>query len=880
MRPWGIKRLFAHVSRTRDEVRTDVADEFAFHLDMRTDELAREGLSRDEARRQAVREFGQSDAAATALATLGDRVEQRRRVKRLLGELLQDAGHGLRLLRRSPGFALVAILTLALGIGANTAIYSVLDAVILRPLPYPEPDRIVMVSETLENGNQNSVAGGVFLDWRRHQTQFHALVLTGRVSYNLRHGGTTERLRGMEVSHEFLDVLGIPPLVGRGFIEDDDRPGGRNDVVVITEELWRSRFGADPAIVGRAITLDEVPRTVIGVLPAGAWLFREELFFVPAVLRPGSERAERAPHWAAVFGRLRSDTTVATADAELKTIKKRLNAEYPTYKRNWGVVVEPVKDLIGGFAKAPLLILLGAVSLVLLIACANVANLLLARGCHRRQELAVRAALGASGWRLARQVLTENLMLALLGGVAGVAMAAVGVELLRALLDDALPFAITLRLDWQVLAVALAVTLLSGPLVGLLPALRARRTDLSAAMNTGSKGATSSTHQRTQSLLVVAEVALTVVLLASAGLLLRSLAKAATIDPGFDAARVLAFELSLPDVTYGTDERRLAFANAVVASLRALPGVEAAGTGMGIPFSGGAYGEYFRRADAPEIEPVTGRLDFVSPGFLEALGTRPLAGRRFTDADNMLNGGRVVVINETARRMFFPDGEAVGRPITIQGAQTWDVIGVIADVVDRRLDVPRGPYAYVPSAFNLGRMSVAVRTPLEPMTLVETVRAAVARLDPGVAIASPRSLDRAMAESMAQRKVVLGLVGLFATSALLLAAIGLYGVMAYSVAARQREFGIRMAFGAGRQDLIRQVLRSGLSLTTIGVVFGLAGAVALSRLLASELYQVRGSDPLVIAGTAVTVVGVAAAACLVPAWRASRIEPMGALRAD
>jgi predicted permease len=880
MKPWGIKRLFAHVSRTRDQVRTDIADEFAFHLDMRTDELVREGLPRDEARRQASQEFGRADAATGTLAAIGDRLEQRRRVAGFLGELWQDAGHGLRLLRRSPGFAMVAILTLALGIGANTAIYSVLDAIILRPLPYPEPDRIVMVSETLENGSQNSVSGGAYLDWRRNQTQFHALVLTGRVSYNLRHGGATERLRGMEVSHEFLEVLAIPPLVGRGFIEDDDRPGGRNDVVLITEELWRSRFGADPAIVGRAITLDEVPRIVIGVLPAGAWLFREELFFVPAVLRPGSPRAERAPHWAAVFGRLRSDTTAATADAELKTIKKRLNAEYPTFKRNWGVVVEPVADLIGGFARAPLLILLGAVSLVLLIACVNVANLLLARGCHRAQELAVRAALGASGWRLARQVLTENLMLALLGGVAGVGLADMGVELIRASLADALPLAITLRLDWQVLAFALAVTLLSGPLVGLLPALRARRPDLSAAMNTGSKGASASgRHKRTQSLLVVAEVALTVVLLASAGLLLRSLANATAIDPGFDAGRVLAFELSLPDVIYDSDEKRLTFADAVVASIRTLPGVEAAGTGMGIPFSGGAYGEYFRRAEAPDIEPVNGRLDFVSPGFLEALGTRPLAGRRFTDADNVLNGPRVVVINDTARRMFFPDGHAVGRPITIQ-SQTWDVVGVVADVVDRRLDVPRGPYAYVPSAFNVGRMSVAVRTSLAPMTLVNTVRAAVARIDPGVAIASPRSLDRAMAESMAQRKVVLGLVALFAVSALLLAAIGLYGVMAYSVATRQREFGIRMAFGAVRQDLIRQVLRTGLSLTIIGLVAGLAGAVALSRLLASELYEVRGSDPLVITGTSATVVLVAIAACLLPAWRAARVEPMGALRVD
>jgi predicted permease len=863
MRPWGIKRLFQHVSRTRDEVRSDIADEFAFHLDMRTDELVREGLSGAEARRQAEREFGGGDTGIH-LATLGNRVEQRRRASRFLGELWQDAGHGLRLLLRSPGFAAVAVLTLALGIGANTAIYSVLDAVLLRPLPYPEPDRVMMVSEVRADGGPNSVAGGAFLDWREYQTTFDALTMTTPVSFNLR-GEVPERLTGMEVSHEFLKVLGIPPLLGRGFLPNEDRPGGQSHVVVITEDLWRSRFGADAAIVGRILVLDEVPRTVIGVLPRGAWMVKDSTFFVPLVVAPGSDRAERAGHWGAVFGRLATTATVASADTDLKRIKQQLNSQYPEFKQKWSVSVQPVTDVIGGLAQTPMLILMGAVSLVLLIACANVANLLLARGCHRQQELAVRAALGASGGRLVRQVLTENLMLALLGGLAGIVIAYLGLDVLRRFTDDALPITLTPRLDLQVLLVSLAITVVTGPLVGLLPALRSRRPDLAATMNSGSKGASSGGRQRTQSLLVVAEVALTVVLLA--------------VDPGFEPSRILAFQVSLPDVSYESREKRLAFTSELLTRLRAMPGVDGAGTAMAIPFVGGGYGEYFYRESRDDADTVLGRMDFISPGYLEALGTRLLTGRRFTDVDNRIGGPRVAVISEWTMRRFFPKGDAIGQRITVQGQQ-WQIVGVIADVVDRRLDVPHGAFAYVPSAFNTSQISVILTTSLDPMSLVATVKAEVARLDPGVAVASPRSLDRAMAESMTERKVVLALVGVFAAAALLLAAIGLYGVMAYSVATRQREFGIRMAFGALRRDLIRDVLRGGVTLTAIGLLVGLAGAAAVARLLASELYQVTGSDPLVIAGTAVTTMLVALAACFVPAWRAARVEPMGALRVE
>jgi putative ABC transport system permease protein len=882
MRPWGVKRLFRPPTRTADDVRRDVVDEFEFHVDMRIEDLMRDGLSAADARAEALREFGDRAAGARVCAETGYRDERARRVSRWLEQVVQDARYGARLLVRSPAFAAVAILTLGIGIGANTAIYSVLDALLLRPLPFPEPERLVMVSETPPSGNPNSVSGGAYLDWRANQTQFEAIALTSPVTLNLRGTGAPERLSGMEVSHEFLRVLGVPLLLGRDFLAEEDRPGGRSNVVIITEELWRSHFGADRDLVGRSITLDDVPRTVIGILPKGTWVMRGDSFFVPAVLEPNTDRARRSPHWAAVFGRIGAAATVKSADAELKAIKQRLNSEYPAFKQQWGVIVQPATDVIAGVTRAPVLILLGAVSLVLLIASVNVANLLLARGYHRQQELAVRAALGAGGARIVRQVLTENVVLAAVGGLVGVGLAYLGVAALHAYAGDVLPFTFAPRVDVRVLGAAVAITLVTGVIFGALPALVARRPDLTGTLNHGAKGTVWGGRQRTQAVLVITEVALTVVLLSAAGLLLRSLTKIASADPGFEPARVLAFDLSLPDRSYVSRERRLAFVATLLEQLRALPGVEGAGTGMSIPFAGGGYGEYFLRPDRPvntDRDLVLGRLDFVSPGYLEALGTHLLAGRRFVDTDNQVSQQGPAVISATAVRRLFPDRSPIGQTLQISGNK-WTVIGVVADVVDKRLDVERRAFAYVPNAFNASRVSVVIRTNRDPLAFTDAARTALQQIDSGVAMANPRALDRAMGGSMLQRRAVLLLIGVFAGVALLLASIGLYGVMAYAVATRSREFGIRLALGAMRGDVVRQVLRRGLVLITVGVVLGLGGAMAASRLLASELYQVRGTDPAVVLATVATLVAVALIACWLPARRAGRFDPITVLRSE
>jgi predicted permease len=803
---------------------------------------------------------------------------------------MNDIRFAVRQLLKAPGFTAVAVLILALGIGASTATFSALDAALLRPLPYPEPGRLVQLLETLPDGSLNGVSGGAFLDWREHQTQLASIVLVGPVTRNLRGDGEPERLQGLEVTHEFLGVLGVQPKIGRGLLPEDEHPGGDSHVVVITDELWRSRLGGREPVLGSTLVLDDVPHTVVGVLPEGSlpdgiWRPGSTRFVVPAVPDRHAEgrlggKYSRFLHWATVFGRLKPGVSVAQADAELKVIKAQLNPEYPPYKRDWGTAVLPLGERLAAGSRPVLFILVGAVAALLLIACANVAGLLLARARHRQREIALRVALGASGRRIMRQVLTESLVLAALGGAVGTLLSFLGIGLLRGLTPGLLPGGVAPRLDGWALAASLLLTGVTGLLFGILPAWQARRPNLNRALQSGGKSATARDHHRTQSLLVVAEVALTVVLLVAAGLLLRSLARTIETDPGFEPQHVLAFDLSLPDTTYETGEARYAFSREALARIRSLPGVAAAGTGMAIPFSGGAYGEFVGRAGAARAEdnPVA-RVNYVSEGYLEALGARLLAGRRLRQSDDGPDAARVVVVNHTTARRFFPGENAVGRSLSMLGRE-WRIVGIIADVPDRHLDQPSDLFLYVPHVFNPERFSIVVRTSLDPLSLVGSIRREIQRLDPGLPLADVRPLEEAMQGSMSGRRIVLGLVGSFAAVALALACIGLYGVMAYSVALRRRELSIRQALGATRPNVVGLILRNGVLLTSVGLALGVGGALGAARLLAHQLYQVSGHDPLVIAGTVLFVALAALLACWVPARRASRMDPVEALRME
>ena len=529
--------------------------------------------------------------------------------------MLSDLRFAFRQLAKSPGFTVIAVLTLALGIGANTAIFSTLNAALLRPLPYPQADRLVQVFETRDDGGQNSNAGGAFLDWREHQTQFDSLALAARARLNLRGDKSPLRLEGMEVSHDFFRVFGVRPLLGRDFLPADDQPGGDNNVIILTEELWRDKFGANPALVGTTIMIDDVPRTVIGIVPAGAWLYREVQGFVPAVLQPNTGRSARAPHWANTFGRLKPGVTVEQGAEDLRRVKQRLQSQYPVWKKNWSVAVLSLPKILTAETRPALLVLLGAVILMLVIACANVANLLLARANDRQHEIALRAVLGAGRIQLTRLVLTESMLLAALGGGLGILLSFWSIDLLRQWTADVLPRAMAPTIDGRVLGFAVIVTTITGIAFGVAPAWHLLRPDLNQTLKNGGRGATAGGRNRTQASLVVAQVALTVVLLSGAGLLFRSMINTANVSLGFEPQHALAFDLSLPDTTYKTLDQRLAFTRTVLERIRALPGVEAAGTGLAIPFAGGGYGEYIGRP-VQNSNFTLGRVDYTD----EAVG--------------------------------------------------------------------------------------------------------------------------------------------------------------------------------------------------------------------------------------------------------------------
>ena len=851
----------------RDRFEAEMADELRTHLELEAEARQAGGAAPDAARREAAIVFGHVESLKESVRD--------RRAGLWLAQTAQDVRYAIRLLAKWPTFSAVVIGTIALAVGGTATIFSAFDAALLRPLPYAAPDRLVEITELLDDGSRNSVSAGAFVDWRANATRLDSAVIMGGVTANLRRGrGAADRLAGARVSHELLRVFGLSPVLGRGFGPEDDRAGG-DDVVLLTESFWRTRFGADAGIIGTSITLDERPRTVIGVVPNGIYTEHDVQFFVPAVLDP-ADRGQKQGHWAVVFGRMTQGTTVAQLDAELKAVKRRLNPAYPSFKRDWGVQALGLQAEMARQAR-PLLIALGAaVTLVLLIACANIANLLLARAWLREREVALRAALGAGSARLARQLLTESAVLALIGGAAGLGLASLAIGVLEAQAVDFLPMAMLPKLDVRVAGFALLVSLLTGLLFGALPAWRARRPNLVDAMRRDGPTATAR-RPGGQAALVVGQVALTVVLLVAAGLFGRSLMRAVTADPGFTPERVLAFDLSLPDATYPNPESRLAFSKALLERLRALPGVRAAGTAMAIPFAGGGYGEFLSAVPQPQRgDLILGRVDYVSDGFFEALGARLRSGRFLTADDNRRDARRVAVVNQAVVRQFFRNTDPVGRTIYFNGP--YEIVGVIDDVVDRRLDLAHAPHFYTVQARNPFTFSIVVGAAGDPGPLAPAVRQAIRTVDAGVAAVNIRTLDHARAQSMTDRRLAVWVVALFAVTALTLASLGVYGVMADAVSVRRRELCLRIALGASRSHVIRSVVAGGLGLAAVGLVAGGLAAAAASRWLQELLFEVRPSDPMVFTGAIAAIALVAIVASCGPAIRATRLDAIATLR--
>ena len=806
--------------------------------------------------------------------------------------MLNDLAYALRGIAKAPLFYAIVTGTLALGIGANAAIFTVVNAVLLRPLPYPQPDRLMMVWTYNPRQGFDKDVGTYpnFEDWRRASTSFARMSAYSRASVTLTGSGDPAQIRGGRVTPEYFETLGVAPSRGRAFNAANGQAGGER-VVMLAHGLWTRRFGADPSIVGRTIMLNGVPHEVLGVMPASFAHPEDAEFWVP--LAPVGQYqqlfASRGSYWLTIVGRLKPGVTREAAQSEMDAIAARLEKEYPA-NAGIGIRLVPMHEEIVGDVKRPLIILLGAVCFVLLIACANVANLLLTRAASRQRELAIRAALGAGRRRLVRQMLTESVLLGLIGGGAGLLVAAWCTELLQSLAPAELPRLVTVAVDWTVVAYALAASLLTGLLFGIVPAFQAARRDAGAHLKEGGRTGSDGTRgRRVRAALAVGELAVALVLLIGAGLLVRSVIALNSLDPGFASTGVLALRLNLPEAKYTTPERITAFYEQLIERLSALPGVESAGAGSSLllsrlPGSGTINIEGRPRVPDGALNiPVP--YDTMTPGFFTTLEIPLRRGRMFTAADTP-QAQEVVLVNESFVRRFFPNEDPLGRRVTFGNPTRPDnrwqtIVGVVADT--KRGGFEREAWAEVyfpmrqaPDA----SMFVLLRTAGDPSALAGAAQAAVWALDRDQAIAVVRTVGDFLAQAQANRRFTTLLLGLFAVVALVLAAIGVYGVLAYATAQRTQEIGIRMALGADRVAILRMVFASGARIAAIGLTLGLAGSLALTQVLTGLLFGVGAHDPLTFVVVPAALLAVALAACWLPARRAIRVEPVIALRGE
>ena len=791
---------------------------------------------------------------------------------------MNDLRFALRQLRKNPGFTAVAVLTLALGIGANTAIFSVVNTMLLKPLPYEQPGQLVQLFEASRPGEQNVVSPGVFLDWREQSTSFEGFAAYTSASLNFTGEAEPERLNGLRMSANGLHLMRARPVLGRIFAPDEDQ-AGKEKVIVLTHQLWQRRFGGERDVVGRTVLLNDVGYTIIGVLPAGFLPFESQEFVVPYVaeVRWIGQRGEQ---FLSVLARLKTGVTVKQADAELSAIAERSKLLYPAWKRDWSVTLVPMQEQLVQGLKPALLVLLGAVGLVLLIACTNVANLLLAKASARQKEMAIRAALGASRSRIVQQLLTESVLLSLLGAGLGLLLAVWSVSGLRHVLGSmSAARAHEITLDAGVLGLALVVSVITGLAFGLAPALQSSRPNLDHALKDAARGSARGGN-RLRNSLVIGEVALALVLLVGAGLLLHSFSRLLDVSPGFNPDRALTLQLSLSNQKYPDNARRVAFFNRVAEGVAALPGVEAAGLSRSLPLLGGVPDVFFRiPGRANHREPGYDMLyDFCTADYFRAMEIPLLRGRFFTERE-VATAARVAIINIAAVHDLFPGEDPLGRQIS-HNTNTYEIVGIVGDVRMRSLTRSAMPMIYRPQAPDQSWRSatLVVRTHRSPLALTESVRQVIGEIDPSQPVANVRTLDDVVNASVAQRRLTLVLLASFAAIALLLAAIGLYGVIAYVVTQRTREFGIRFALGARRRDVLQLVMSQGMKLVIIGLLLGVVGAFSLTHLLTRLLYEIKPTDPITFIGVSAVLLTVALVASWLPARRAARVHPMEALR--
>ena len=801
--------------------------------------------------------------------------------------IVKDIRYGMRSLLKHPGFTAVAVITLALGIGANTAIFSVVNGVLLRPLPFKEPDRLMMIRETkLPQFPEFSVAPGNFVDWKKQNTVFERLVAFRGSSLNLVGTGDPERLRGMNVTEGFFAMLGAQPQLGRDFLLEEDQVG-HSSVAILSHGLWQRRFGGDPKILNQVITLSGTGYTVIGVMPAtfrfGGGDAGTDLWTPMALTEQQAQN--HGGHNLAAIGQLKPGVTTAQASAEMSAIAGRLATQYPA-DVGWDVKIVPLLEYSVSSIKPALIVLVVAVGFVLLIACANVANLLLARAAGRQKEMATRTALGAGRWRIVRQLLTESLLLSLVGGGVGLLLAKWGMDLLLTLAPANLPRMSNVSLDGRVLAFTAGITLLTGVVFGLVPAWQLSKPNLSETMKDAGRGSTEGgRRQLIRSSLVVLEVASALVLLVGAGLVIKSFWRLQQVDPGFNPDNAVTASVQLPKAKYPEENQQVAFFQQLIQRVGALPGVQAAGAGHVIPLSGNDFVLRFEidgRAPLPANASQSTNYYSVSADYFKAMGIPLRRGRSFTERDTN-DSPRVALINETMAKKIFPDEDPIGKRITFDDRDknpTWfEIVGIVGDVKQYGLEQATTMQTYEPyTQQTFPYMTMVVRTGGDPATMGAAIRNEVLNLDKEQPTTNIQTLNQFFSTSIAQQRFSVVLLGVFAAVALVLAAVGIYGVLSYAVTQRTHEIGIRMALGAGRHHVLRLVVGKGMLLTLIGLAGGLIAAFALTRLMASLLFGVTATDPVTFASVATVLLGVALLACYIPARRATKVDPLVALR--